>query len=290
MRILHISDLHIPGPGITPYGIDPAHRFIKALEAMHHLLPIDYIVLNGDLCYRDESREIYRWARERLKAFSVPVFAISGNHDDPALMHEFFSPGNIDVVQKKQFAVPPEKKAPEGSQKAAESSPTVSETGNTEKNAVKQDKEFVFTYRTGRILMIFLDTHRGTMTDEQLSWLSRQIELACRDSLKVLIFMHHPPLEAGVPHMDRKYAFRRPEDFFSAISGNTNCPTHIFCGHYHTEKTIIKEKAAVYITPSTFFEIDQYQDDFAVLDIDPGFRVIDVLGTMIRTSVCRYRT
>lgn len=248
--------MHIPGPGLTPYGIDPAHRFIKALEAMKMMLPLDYIVMSGDLCYREESREIYSWARDRLRAFELPIFAISGNHDNPEMIQEFFPKQG-----KRSFF-----------------------------NLENGEWESAYSYISGKICMLFLDSHRGSMSDQQLEWLKKQVAGANAQHMKLLIFMHHPPLLAGVPHMDKNYAFSRSEDFFSIISEYNDYPVHIFCGHYHTEKTIAMQNAVISITPSTFFEIDPFQDEFNVLDVDPGFRVIDVLGTAVRSWVHRFRT
>lgn len=124
--------------------------------------------------------------------------------------------------------------------------------------------------------LIFLDTHEARMSETQLSWLSNQLSLGTRQ----IIFMHHPPVYAGVGYMDLNHAFKSMDEFQSVLSESQQ-PVPIFCGHYHVEKTIHFDRASVHITPSTFFQIVHDQDEFGVDHKRIGFRIIDVAETIM---------
>ena len=59
----------------------------------------------------------------------------------------------------------------------------------------------------------------------------------------------------------------------------------VFSGHYHVEKMIDLGRLHVYITPSTFFQIDQESKSFKVDHHKIGIRGIDCLNGTIQTNV-----
>lgn len=120
--------------------------------------------------------------------------------------------------------------------------------------------------------VIFLDTHRKRMGEGQLAYLEDEFR---RVLGRVVIFMHHPPITAGVGYMDINHALDAQEDFAEVLKKAPARP-YIFSGHYHVEKTIATRNALTFITPSTFFQIKHDQDDFAVDHHQIGFRVIDL--------------
>ena len=132
----------------------------------------------------------------------------------------------------------------------------------------------------------FLDTTSSSISDSQLAWLDSSLHSTRDSNLLPMIFMHHPPCLCGVPHMDRKYPFKRSEDL-GAILHAYSGTIPIFCGHYHTEKTVHWGNCIVHITPSTCFEIDQFSDSFALDPTPPGLRVIDTAADYVGSSVIR---
>lgn len=117
---------------------------------------------------------------------------------------------------------------------------------------------------------IFLNTAPGACSAAQYHWLETQLQKANRTPV---IFMHHPPAYAGVPFMDNNYPFREMEkmqEILCAYPGNLN----IFCGHYHSERTVCYKNLAIHIAPSTFFQIDHRFEDFKIKNSPPGFREI----------------
>ncbi len=133
-------------------------------------------------------------------------------------------------------------------------------------------EELYYKRMLGSHCLLFLETSAGTVSDGQLNWIERELKHLEKDTV---IFMHHPPLPGGVPHMDKNYALQNMEDvqwvFFSF-------PHHlsVFCGHYHVEKTLSKRNLTVHITPSTYFQIDWRQEAFKVDHLRPALREINL--------------
>ncbi len=144
--------------------------------------------------------------------------------------------------------------------------------------------EMAFSRTLAGIAFLFLDTAAGVLSETQGNWLSDKLNQL---SGPQIIFMHHPPLRAGVPFMDNNYPLQNPEVFQQAIQGYAS-PIHVFCGHYHVEKSIHHGSLSVHVTPSTFFQIDQFSERFAVDHYRPALRVIDLSGDGRLLHTVRY--
>ncbi len=136
-------------------------------------------------------------------------------------------------------------------------------------------------YRTDDGL-IFLDTGKGSMSGTQLDWLQSLIEE--NPNTPKNIFMHYPPALAGSKYMDSKYPLRQTKRIQEILHQNK---THvsIFCGHYHIAKTVHVENIAVFITPATLYEIDQYSAEFKIGHTIPGYRTIELNDESLITKV-----
>lgn len=128
---------------------------------------------------------------------------------------------------------------------------------------------------------LFLDTTTGIVAEDQLKWLSETLK---QQSGQVIIFMHHPPTLAGVPHMDQKYALQNRDQVMEILLDYPG-RIDIFCGHYHVDKVLGIENVNIYITPSCYFQIDQYSESFAVDHRRPGIREIEITGEYLRHTV-----
>ena len=85
MYLVQLTDLHIGQPGEDTRGIDVRSQFLRVLERVRVLSP-DAIILSGDLCYMEGDASIYAWIADQIRPLGVPVYPISGNHDDPKLL------------------------------------------------------------------------------------------------------------------------------------------------------------------------------------------------------------
>lgn len=139
-------------------------------------------------------------------------------------------------------------------------------------NLLLPSGEMAFARTIAGFQFLFLDTSRGTLSREQADWLRR---ILAQTTGTQVIFMHHPPGAVGVPFMDARYPMQTPEVFRQAVQGYP-APIHVFCGHYHAEKTVHEGLLHIHVTPSTFFQIVQFQEAFAVDHYRPAFRVIEL--------------
>ncbi|MFZ1749774.1 MAG: metallophosphoesterase, partial [Saprospiraceae bacterium] len=131
--------------------------------------------------------------------------------------------------------------------------------------------ELYYIIQDSGFSFICLDTSKGKMSEQQWMWLEDQIE---HRGQMVYIFMHHPPIISYSKHMEPKYIFLEVDRFERLCSKYAEKQFHIFCGHYHIERTIIKNNIQVYITPSTFVQIDPDEVQFKILDTSIGYRDI----------------
>jgi 3',5'-cyclic-AMP phosphodiesterase len=128
---------------------------------------------------------------------------------------------------------------------------------------------------------LFLDTNKGEMSEMQYSWLKNKIEKTTGD---IYIFMHYPPAIANVLYIDNNFAFQQIEKFQQLIFSYPN-RFYIFCGHYHVERTIDIYNATIYITPSTYFNLNPLTEYFEVENYLVGYRKILISKDTLITTV-----
>lgn len=129
--------------------------------------------------------------------------------------------------------------------------------------------------------VFFLDTTKAKLSKGQLDWLEQSLSGVKRDAL---VFMHHPPIFSGVPYMDKNHCFQDQQIILDLFSKHP-FRFHVFTGHYHVDKIISHQNISVYITPACFFQINQYQLEFAADHQRIGLRVIEVEGENILSTV-----
>ena len=135
----------------------------------------------------------------------------------------------------------------------------------------------------GGIRALFLDTSAARLDAEQLDWLKLNVTGA-RGPL--LVFMHHPPVLAGVPYMDENHALRDPGGELHDILFAGVRPVHVFCGHYHAARAVCIGPHTVHLCPSTYFQVDAAEEEFAVVGHGmPGIRHVEVDGERVVTWV-----
>ncbi|RIV17862.1 metallophosphoesterase [Fibrisoma montanum] len=126
-----------------------------------------------------------------------------------------------------------------------------------------QDGELYYALPLEGYPSLFLDTSRGTMSPTQWEWLREHL-LVLKDN-NVLVFMHHPPVEADVRYMDTTYPFQQGDQFLSLVK-ELPCHVTVVCGHYHVEKTVLRGNLTELITPSLFFQMKHDPAHDAVID------------------------
>ncbi len=146
------------------------------------------------------------------------------------------------------------------------------------------------SYREGTIFyeeyfkekpFLFLDSTVGELSLFQQNWLKARLDQMNGD---VVLFIHHPPIESGVPFMDQNHLLKNRDsvlEILTAYTGNI----YVFSGHYHVDKTIAYKNIVVHITPSCFMQINQWLETFQVDHYRVGFREIDLREDRLLSTV-----
>jgi len=165
MKIIHLTDLHLPLPGEKLWGLDPYARFESALQDIETLhSDAKLCVVSGDLTDRG-APEAYQWLAERLAKFPIDTVLMIGNHDDRLIAIEKLPGLSVDENGFVQGAM------------------------DTSLGRLL----FLDTFKGG--------TSAGQYCSARQDWLRQQLSAA--SDLPIWIFMHHPPFDVGIPYMDR---------------------------------------------------------------------------------------
>ncbi len=233
-RVAQITDIHIAEDGVDTRGADVRENLARVLDAVR-ALRVDELVVSGDLCYRDPAPSIYAWLRPTLDALGTPYVVMPGNHDDTAMLLAAFG-------------------TPCSGERAAPGA---------------RGRAF-FTRESHGRTEIFLDTSTCVLPDDQLAHLEEGLARSDRP----IVWMHHPPLLAGVQYMDANYPLANHERVLGVLQAAAK-PVDVFVGHYHVERTVRAGDVTVHLTPSTYFAIRPEPKEFAVEHTRPGFRLVE---------------
>ncbi len=86
MKIIQITDLHLPGPGdVDEEEMDRVWREWSEMQKTVDELGADLIVNTGDVCRNEPQSEIYSRYFKGLKSMSTPMINLGGNHDALAM-------------------------------------------------------------------------------------------------------------------------------------------------------------------------------------------------------------
>lgn len=166
--IAQISDLHIKPSGALAYGrVDTAAALARCVAALNEFKPRpDLVVISGDLADTPRDEE-YAHLSRLLAPLELPFVGIPGNHDSRELMRAAF-PGQ-------PYAAP---------------SGALNQTCSVE-----------------GLDVILLDSSvpgkpHGELDAATLQWLDATLNVS--PERPALLFLHHPPFQTGIGHMDRQ--------------------------------------------------------------------------------------
>ena len=97
MRIIQISDCHLPGDPGQEYRGENSHENLKYLLKKVKTYAPDLLLATGDLS-EDGSLASYQSLQTYLDVLDVPVLALPGNHDDARLLAQVFPDSPVDRV------------------------------------------------------------------------------------------------------------------------------------------------------------------------------------------------
>lgn len=131
----------------------------------------------------------------------------------------------------------------------------------------------------GIIVLDSLDPGRssGRLCEQRLAWLER--ELANAADRPVVVFVHHPPFNTGVPHVDG--ARLLDGDAFARVLQRHPRVERVICGHVHRAMHNRWANTCVTTCPSTFFQfaLDLREDGGFVAGSEmPGYQLHRING------------
>jgi len=226
MLIAQISDLHMRPRGKPAIRIVETNMFAaRAVAALMALDPRpDAVLVTGDVVNNGTPDE-YETAHQVLRRLPMPVYAVPGNHDDRENFRQGLRsfPG---VVAHPRFV-----------QYAVEDYP---------------------------LRLIGLDTHipqssAGELCEERLSWFEKT--LATERGKPTLVFMHHPPFDCGIRHMDKIRLIEGAERLEAIVRANPQVKALAF-GHHHRPIETLFGGALASIAPGVAHQVE--------LDLRPG--------------------
>ncbi|MCX7309019.1 MAG: phosphodiesterase [Afipia sp.] len=193
--IAQISDLHIKRPGELAYGrVDTARALERCVKTLNAFAPrLDLVVISGDLADTPNNEE-YEHLKRLLGGLDLPFISVPGNHDSRELMRAAFP-------------------------KQAYSETT---------GALNQ------AHRAGALDIFLLDSSvpgkpYGELDAKTLKWLDSN--LAFSSDLPALLFLHHPPFQTGIWHMDRQNLLNA--DALADVIRRHARVRLVACGHVH---------------------------------------------------------
>lgn len=211
MLVAQLTDIHIGfDPDAKPEELNVTR--VRAVLARMLAAPNqpELIFLTGDLT--DHGRaESYDQLKELFAEVPLSVYPAMGNHDDRVSLRRAF--------------------------------PDLS---------CENDEFIHYAVERDGLRMIVLDTsepdrHGGAFCEARKRWLSTQ--LAAHPGTPTIIFMHHPPVVAGIGWMDPNEEEGWIERFGEAVAGHDQI-RWIHCGHVHRQINTTFCGIPLSVTPS----------------------------------------
>ena len=106
IRVIQITDCHLPKlPELEYRGINSHENLkllLKKVQRFAFDFEPDFILATGDLS-EDASAESYQLLHQYLSNIGLPVLALPGNHDEPALLESFFPGSPVDSIEVSEY-------------------------------------------------------------------------------------------------------------------------------------------------------------------------------------------
>ena len=195
LLIAQISDLHIKRPGESAYGIvDTAAALERCIAHLNKMRPKpNLVVCSGDLVDGGADEE-YDHLKRLLAPLAYPLLVIPGNHD-----------------------------AREPLRRAFPDQPYATSAGALN-CLVKLDALDIVLLDSSVPGMSY-----GILDPQTLAWLDAVLDTS--PERPALVFLHHPPFETGIAHMDFQNLRNAPE--FSKILEHHPRVRLVAAGHVH---------------------------------------------------------
>ena len=130
-------------------------------------------------------------------------------------------------------------------------------------------------------LIIMLDSSRighvhGVLTKSEMEFLKSNLDKARADKTidHVLVCLHHNPVPGSAGWM-KDIGLRNDQEFLKLVS-NYDCVRSVVYGHIHQELDFMFNHIRLFCTPSTCIQFKPEVIDFALDNVNPGYRRIQL--------------
>lgn len=212
MIIAQISDMHIQQDRrLLKNRFDAAGNLETCIRQLNALKP-DMVLATGDLVNTGQRQE-YAFLRDLLAQLQAPFYLLPGNHDDRALMREFF-PGHGYLFT--------------------------------------ENERLHYVIEQDGLRIIMLDSQvpggdEGAIGAAQLLWL--EDELGRAPQHPVIIALHHPPFATGARFIDNFFCADGPE--LGRLISRHRHVLRVVSGHLHRNIQVNFAHAVGTVCPST---------------------------------------
>jgi len=224
MLVAQLTDTHIKAGGALAYQhVDTAAFLRKAVDHINAFQPtIDAVIVTGDLVDMGRGEE-YATTREIFERLTMPYYIVPGNHDHHNNLRAAF---------------------------------------HTHAH-LQSDETFIqYAIENFPIRLVGLDSTvegqpHGVLSADRLAWLDETLK--AEPQKPTLLFLHHPPFDIGIRHMDAQ-KLQNANDLFSVLASHTQI-RHIACGHAHRPVETSIQGISISIGPNAAHSV--------TLDLDP---------------------
>lgn len=195
MKIIQISDIHLTIPGERMGGLNPHDRLVRALAHVNQHHSDAQRIIITGDLTHWGETPAYESLSDALVSQMIPVRLMIGNHDNRETFLSVFSDHPRD------------------------------EHGYINYAETLEDVRFIYLDTTAP------GTHAGHFCADRLAWLEAELQNAVRARL----FLHHHPMELGLPAID--LIALMPDDrapFKAMLEKFQNRIDYIHFGHVHT--------------------------------------------------------
>ena len=247
IRIIQITDTHLfADPQRRLLGLNTHQSFLAVLEAIPAHYPAFDLVLLTGDLSQDDSLRSYQTLTQHMTQLKAPIYAIPGNHDEPGA---FRQGGPLDDA------------------------------------GIRLDKSIGI----GHWRILLLNSHKpkaaeGWLAKEELAFLDTQLQKYPQQH--TLIGLHHHPISAGSPWLDKSILQNRA-DFLAIVDRHPQI-RGVITGHIHQELAGFHKQIPVWATPSTCIQFKPGTHDFALDILPPGYRYLELQANgVVHTHVHR---
>lgn len=196
MKIIHITDTHIVSAGNTLYATNPAKRLELAVDSINkEHADASMVIFTGDVTDVGD-KGAYEVFKSQVDRLTMPYHVIVGNHD--------ITPAFSEIL----FNIPRD------------------ENGFVQYTLDTPIGTFILC---DTLSGLHFDGHHGRYCENRCAWLNTQLRNADGD---VYMFMHHPPMDLGIPWMDAIKMWDE-QALLDTISPYKHKVKHMFFGHVH---------------------------------------------------------